>query len=85
MCAILLGYLAGGALAWAATPGAWRLSFPETMAASVNAIRYGHPVEHYAQGIIVMMLVAAQLGALLCGSLAGLFGRLTRRSAANTA
>jgi hypothetical protein len=74
--AILLGYIGGGALAWSLTSPAWTLPFGETLTAAVNAKTYGHPTEHYAQGIVVMMLSACAAGALVSGTLAAATARL---------
>jgi hypothetical protein len=74
--AILLGYIGAGALVWSLTPPAWKLPFGETLTAAVNAKTYGHPTEHYAQGIVVMMLFACAAGALIGGALAAATARL---------
>ena len=76
--AVFLGYLGGGALVWRLTPARWPLSLWDTLAASVNARVYGHPVEHYAECLVVLMLVACAAGALLSGALAAARLRLPR-------
>src|SRR5690349_3206131 len=76
--AVVVGYLAGGSFAWLMLPRAWPLSFPQTLAASVDAATYGHPVEHYSQGVVWMILVAGLVGASICGAAGNLWGRRFR-------
>jgi hypothetical protein len=40
----LLGYMAGGIVAWSLVPAEWPLSFAETLAASIDSSTYGHPL-----------------------------------------
>jgi hypothetical protein len=61
----ILGYILGGAAVWLITPPEWTLSFPQTLAASVDSRTYGHPVEHYAESLLVVMLVACVFGSLV--------------------
>jgi hypothetical protein len=77
--ATVVGYLAGGALVWSLVPSQWHLSFWETVAASVDAEKYGHLIEHYAQGTVVMILCACMAGAVISGTLAGITARLLKR------
>jgi hypothetical protein len=77
--AILLGYIGGGTVAWSLVPPEWQMSFRETLAASVNAEKYGHPIEHYAQDIVVMTLFACAVGALIGGILAATTARVWKR------
>jgi hypothetical protein len=42
--AIVLGYVAGGTTIWWFVPPDRRLSFGDTLAASVDANKYGHPI-----------------------------------------
>jgi hypothetical protein len=76
---ILVGYLGGGTVLWSFVPPEWQLSFWETLAASVNAKTYGHPVEHYAESILVLMLGACVGGAIVSGALAVAAARALRR------
>jgi uncharacterized protein (DUF2062 family) len=48
-------------------PRAWALPLWTTLAASVNAAKYGHPVEHYAQGIVIGMMFGAVVAAVIGG------------------
>ena len=65
--AILCGYFGGATLVWNLVPSDWPLSLSTTFAASVNATKYGHPTEHYAEGIVVGMAFAAVVGAITAG------------------
>ena len=71
--AMLFGYLGGAALVWNLIPSNWPLSLSTTFAASVNAAKYGHPTEHYAEGILVGMAFAAVIGAFAVGGLTAFF------------
>jgi hypothetical protein len=77
--AILGGYLAGGALAWSRVPAAWNLSFSETMAASVDAEKYGHPVEHFAESTMVLVLAGSTAAGAITAVLAAIALRFLRR------
>ncbi len=68
--AILSGYAAGALFVWSLVPRRWPLSFWTTFAATVDAQKYGHPVEHYAEGIVIGMLFGAALGGVLAGFIA---------------
>ena len=74
----VVGYIAGGATVWLIVPPKWTLSFPQTLAASVDSETYGHPIEHYAESLLVVMLIACVLGAALFGAVAMFGGRLLR-------
>ena len=73
---ILCGYVAGARFVWSLAPRDWKLPFWTTLAASVDAAKYGHPVEHYAEGIVIWILFGAVGGAVLGGFAAGIAGRL---------
>ena len=75
----VVGYIAAGATVWWITPPEWTLSFPETLAASVDSDTYGHPIEHYAESLLSVMLIASVLGSALFSAVATFGGRLTRR------
>lgn len=74
----IVGYIAAGATVWIITPPEWTLSFPQTLAASVDSDTYGHPVEHYAESVLVVMLIACVLGSALFSAVATFAGRLLR-------
>ena len=76
---ILVGYLAGVLFVWALVPRDWTLPFWTTFAATVNAAKYGHPVEHNAEAIVVAMMFCAVVGGVIGGSLMHFAGvRVTR-------
>lgn len=72
------GYITAGATVWLIVPPEWTLSFPQTLAASVDSETYGHPIEHSAESLLVVMLIACVLGAALCGAIATFGGWLLR-------
>lgn len=74
----ILGFIAAGAAIWLIVPPEWTLSFPQTLAASVDSKTYGHPVEHYAESLLVVMLIACVLGSVLFTAAASFGGRLLR-------
>ena len=74
-----LGYLLAGTAIWSLTPVAWTLSFPQTLAASVDSRTYGHPVEHYAESLLVVMLVACVCGSAVFSAITAFGGRAVRR------
>lgn len=75
----VLGYLLAGVAIWLLTPAEWTLSFPQTLAASVDARTYGHPVEHYAESLLVVMLVACVFGSAVFSAITAFGGRLVQR------
>ena len=75
----VVGYLAAGTAVWFSAPSEWTLSFPHTLAASVDSQTYGHPIEHYAESLLVVMLVACVLGATLLSAIATFGRRLVAR------
>jgi hypothetical protein len=83
---VLLGYIGGVTLVWRLLPPAtWQISFWQTLAASVDTETYGHPTEHYAENLVVAMLVASAGGALISGILAAAASRLWTHSAGSRA
>ena len=58
-------YAAGAAIGWALRPQAWPLAFFETLRATVDAARYGHPVEHQAELIVLFWVMGAGAAAAL--------------------
>jgi hypothetical protein len=77
--AVLCGYLLGSTVAWFLVPSVWTLSFPQTLAAAVDADTWGHPVEHYAESVLVMMMAVGLVVSALSGSAAGLWLRFSSR------
>ncbi|MBZ5618764.1 MAG: hypothetical protein LAQ69_08585 [Acidobacteriia bacterium] len=76
---MLLGYVAGLLFVWILVPRNWTLPFWTTLAATVNAAKYGHPVEHAAEGIVIWMMLGAVVGSFVGGSVAHLVGEFLRR------
>ena len=64
---ILCGYFAGALFVWSLVPRDWELPLWTTVAATVDAEKYGHAVEHAAEGIVVWMLFAGVVGAVIGG------------------
>jgi len=75
---VVVGYIAAGATVWFMAPSEWTLSFPQTLAASVDSETYGHPIEHYAESLLLVMLIACVFGAGLFSAVATFGGRLLR-------
>jgi hypothetical protein len=76
---ILCGYIGGALFVWSLIPREWTLPFWTTLAAAGNAEKYGHPVEHYAEGIIIAMMFAAVVGAVIGGFSTYFGGRFLRQ------
>ena len=74
-----VGYLAAGATVWLVAPPEWKLSFPQTLAASVDSATYGHPIEHYAENLLLVMLMACVLGSTLFSAVATFCAMRVRR------
>jgi hypothetical protein len=77
----ILGALASGFAIWQLVPSECTLPFWTTPKATVDAEKYGHAVEHYAEGVVMMMTFAALLGGAACAGAAALGIRLLRRFA----
>jgi hypothetical protein len=77
----ILGALASGFVGWQLVPSEWTLSFWTTLEATVDAEKYGHAVEHYAEGVVMMMTLAAVLGGCACAGAAALGTRILRKFA----
>ena len=73
------GYVAGVLFVWTLVPHDWTLPFWTTLAATVNAEKYGHPVEHAAEVIVIWMLFAGVTGAVIGGFSAHVAGQLRNR------
>ena len=76
---ILCGYTAGVLFVGALVPHDWTLPFWTTLAAAGNAAKYGHPVEHYAEGIVAGMMFCGVVGAVIGGSVTHIAGTLLRQ------
>jgi hypothetical protein len=70
--AFVVGSCGSGGLAWSSVPSEWTLAFWTTVQAAVNADKYGHPIEHTAENILVFVTFACVAGgALSAGITAG--------------
>jgi hypothetical protein len=74
-----LGALASGVVVWQLVPSEWTLPFWTTLKATVDAEKYGHAVEHYAEGVVMMMTFAAVIGGATCVGGVALGTKLLRR------
>jgi len=72
---IICGYIAGPLFIWTLVPRDWPLGFWTTLAATVNAEKYGHTLEHAAEGIVIWMLFAATACAVIGGFAADIVGQ----------
>jgi len=77
----IIGALASGFAVWQLVPSEWTLPFWTTLKATVDAQRYGHAIEHYAEGIVMMMTLAAVLGGAACAGAVAIGTGLLRRFA----
>jgi hypothetical protein len=71
-----VGFWLGGLGSWALISPRWSMPFWQTLAASVDAETYGHPLEHQAENILVWVLFAAVLTALMSWATVWLAGRV---------
>lgn len=60
-----VGFWLGGLATWTMIAQRWSMTFWQTLAASVDAETYGHPLEHQAESILVFVLFAAVVTALM--------------------
>jgi hypothetical protein len=77
----ILGALASGFVVWQLIPPEWNLPFWTTLKATVDAEKYGHAVEHYAEGVVLAMTFAGVAGGATCAGLGALGIRVLRKSA----
>ncbi len=80
---LVAGYFSGGILVWCFIPRSWFLSFPKTLAAAVDAATYGHPVEHYAEGVVILLWIGCAAGAAVTGAIAAAIARYNRHACAS--
>jgi nitric oxide reductase large subunit len=71
--AVVIGFLAGGAVGWAAVPPVWTASFSTTIEAAANAAKYGESFEHAAEQALMYFFWSALLGEIVFGAAALLF------------
>jgi hypothetical protein len=63
--AVVIGFLAGGAVGWASVPAEWTASFWTTIEAAGNAAKYGESLEHTAEHALMYFFYSAFLGELV--------------------
>lgn len=66
--AMLCGFIGGAALVWSLIPSQWTLPFWTTIQAAGDAEKYGHPVEHYAENVVMLMMTGAVVAAAGAGA-----------------
>ncbi|SPE41100.1 membrane hypothetical protein [Candidatus Sulfopaludibacter sp. SbA3] len=74
----ILGALVSVLVVWRLVPSEWSLPFWTTLQAAVDAQKYGHPVEHYAEGFVLILLVAGALGGAVGAGVAALSAKPRR-------
>ena len=67
---MLGGFVTGAWTFWILTTREWPLSFWTTLQAAGDAETYGHPIEHFAESLLVGMLFIGAAGAAV-GAFAG--------------
>jgi hypothetical protein len=77
----ILGALLSAVLVWQLLPSEWNLPFWTTLKASVDAEKYGHPVEHYAEQVVLLMTFAAMVGGAICSAAIAFSTKLLRKPA----
>ena len=74
-----IAFFIGGILSWNLIPFHWDMSFWKTLAASGDAEKYGHLVEHKAEGILIWVLFFAVASATAAGMVAVAATKVRRR------
>lgn len=77
--AFVAGGLIGGVLTWHAVPSGWALPFWTTLAATVDAEKYGHTIEHAAEQIMTMVTFACVLAGVVSAVAAATGPRIVAR------
>ena len=78
---MLCGYIVGALFVWTLVSRDWALPFWTTLAATVNAEKYGHALEHSAEAIVIWIVFGAVVGSAAGGFLAHIAGhRLGQRT-----
>ena len=68
--AVVVGFLAGGAVGWAAVPTEWTASLATTIDAAGDAAKYGSSSEHTAEQALMYFFGSALLGEIAFGVVA---------------
>jgi hypothetical protein len=80
----VVGSIGAGAFAWYLVPTDWTLPFLTTLEASVNSAKYGHPIEHTAENILVFVTFACVAGGACCAGITAGGMKLWSRAAPMT-
>ncbi len=65
---MLVAFYACAGLIWRLGTADWPLSFLTTLEAAADAAKYGHPVEHRAEVMVVSLLLTSTLTAVVAGT-----------------
>jgi hypothetical protein len=65
--AVVIGFLAGGAVGWASVPAEWTASLWTTIEAAGNSAKYGESFEHTAERALMYFFYSGFLGELAFG------------------
>jgi hypothetical protein len=76
---MMTAFLAGGVLSWNLIPFHWDMPFWTTLKASVDSAKYGHPIEHKAEGILIWVLFVSVASAIIAGAVAATAGKVRNR------
>jgi hypothetical protein len=76
---MMIAFFIGGILSWNLIPFHWDMSFWTTLAASVQSEKYGHLVEHKAEGILIWVLFFAVSSGAVTGMVAVVATKVRKR------
>lgn len=76
---MIVVFYASAGLIWHLGTTDWNLSFLTTLEASVDAEKYGHPVEHRAETMVVWLLIYSTFTAVVAGVVTPAVRRAWRR------
>lgn len=76
---MVIAFFIGGILSWNLISFHWDMSFWTTLKASVQSEKYGHPVEHKAEGILIWVLFFSVSSATVTGMVAVAATKLRKR------
>jgi hypothetical protein len=76
---MVIAFFIGGILSWNLIPFHWDMAFRTTLSASVRSEKYGHLVEHKAEGILIWVLFFSVAGATVTGMVAAAATKVRKR------
>jgi hypothetical protein len=59
-----VGFFGAGIVTWYTLGAGWHLPFLTTVVASVDSQKYGHPVEHAAENLLVAVVFFSVIGSI---------------------